>query len=67
MTTKFKCDWILENESKSNVKFGVLLGIFNDISIYVYGFPKYFLRIKALNSKQKNKYVREYSVVQVAA
>ena len=40
------CDWILENSSKSHMKFSVFLHVFNDISIllsYVYVFTEYFL------------------------
>ena len=28
------CDWILENGSKSHMKSGIFLHVFNDISIY---------------------------------
>ena len=36
------CDWIWKT-SKSHMKSNVFLHVFNDISIYVYVFPKYFL------------------------
>ena len=39
------CDRILENNSKSHMKSGVFLHVFNDISIHAYVFPKYFLNI----------------------
>ena len=32
------CDWILENVSKSHMKSGVYLHVFNDISNYAYVF-----------------------------
>ena len=38
-----KCDWILENSSKSHMKSSVFLHVFNDISTYVYVFTEYFL------------------------
>ena len=37
------CDWILENSSKSHMKYSVFLHVFNDISTYVYVFMEYFL------------------------
>ena len=37
------CDRILENSSKSHMKFSVFLHVFNDISTYVYIFTEYFL------------------------
>ena len=40
---KIKCDWILENSSKSHMKSSVFLHVFNDISTYVYVFTEYFL------------------------
>ena len=36
-------DQILENSSKSHMKSGVFLHVFNDISIYAYIFSEYFL------------------------
>ena len=33
------CGWILENNSKSHMKSGVFLHVFNDISNYAYVFP----------------------------
>ena len=37
------CDRILENSSKSQMKSGVFLHVFNDISTYAYVFTGYFL------------------------
>ena len=37
------CDWILENSSKSHMKYSVFLHVFNDISTYAYVFIEYFL------------------------
>ena len=37
------CDRILENGSKSHMKFFVFLHIFNCISTYAYVFPEYLL------------------------
>ena len=38
-----KCDRILENSSKLNMKSSVFVHVFNDISTYVYVFMEYFL------------------------
>ena len=38
----YKCDWILENSSKSRMKSSVFLHVFTDISSYMYVFPEYF-------------------------
>ena len=37
------CDWILENSSKSHIKYSVFLHVFNDIYTYVYVLTEYFL------------------------
>ena len=37
------CDRILENSSKSHMKSGVFLHVFNDISTYAYVFTGYSL------------------------
>ena len=37
------CDWILENSSKSHMKYTVILHVFNFISVILYVFQVYFL------------------------
>ena len=41
-----KCDWILENSSKSHMKYYVFMHVFNDISINAYIFLEYFKNFK---------------------
>ena len=42
------CDRILENSSKSHMKSGVFLHVFNDISTYAYVFTGYFLILSVI-------------------
>jgi len=44
------CYWILENSSKSHMKYGIFMHVF--LLLHVYVFVEYFLGISTMNSTQ---------------
>ena len=52
----YKCDRILENSSKSQMKYAVFLHVFNFISVNVYVFLEYFLNNLGISASNFTQY-----------